>query len=93
MLHWVWLDLTRWAGKVANLAGIPGIVREGKYESAAVSIAVEVRRGEFHTVITVNGMDLYFHRMTGSLTGVSSNDASYGPVARKASVETILEHY
>jgi hypothetical protein len=81
----------RWAGKLANLAGVPGIVRDGEYESAALSIGIAVRRGEFHTVITVNGTDIYFHRLTGSITGVSAGEPSRSPISSGASAESIVE--
>jgi len=71
-LQWAWLDFMRWAGKLANLVGIPGLVRDGDYEFGALSIGVAVSRREYHTVITVNGVNVYFHRLTGSILGVSA---------------------
>lgn len=91
ILRWALLDLMRWAGKLANLAGVPGIVREGEYESAALSIGIAVRRGEFHTVITVNGTDIYFHRLTGSIMGVSAGEQSCSAVSFEPSGRSILE--
>jgi hypothetical protein len=85
MLHWAWLDLMRWAGKLANLAGVPGIVREGEYESGDRSIGIAVRRGEFHTVISVNGIEVYFNRLTGAIMSVSASRPSRAAVSLEAS--------
>lgn len=61
--------LTFW-GRVANLAGFPGFVREADYvaESGAT---VSVRKSALYTVVTVNGVEAYFYRLTGGLDGVS----------------------
>ena len=57
-------------GKVANLAGLPGIVRECDYYSESLGVNVRVRMTPGFTVITVNGVDVYFYRLTGDTGGV-----------------------
>ena len=60
--------LTFW-GWLANLAGFPGFVRECKYRSQA-GVTVGVRIKPLFTVVTVNGVDVYFYRLTGGIDGI-----------------------
>ena len=71
-----WLTLVGWLGRLVNLAGMPGIVRECKYESTATSTTVTVRRTALYTIITVNAVDVYFYRLTGGIDGVGITQAS-----------------
>ena len=66
----VWLYLRLWAGRVFNLAGVPGIVQDCDYEASICKGIISVRRGPFFTVIRVNGLDVYFHRLTGRIDGI-----------------------
>ena len=61
-----WLQSWGW---VANLAGYPCIVREGQYESPSVGVSIQVRASNLYTVVTVNGVDVYFYRLTGGFDG------------------------
>ena len=61
--------LTFW-GWLANLAGVPCVVRETQYASAAHGVNVRVRASNLYTVVTVNGIDVYFYRLTGGIDGV-----------------------
>jgi hypothetical protein len=56
-------------GKLLNLAGWPGIVRECDYRWADQGIKVAVRKTELHTIVTVNDVDVYFTRLTGKIDG------------------------
>lgn len=67
------LTLLEWLGKLANLAGWPGVVRRGTYESVSCGVQVKVRRSSLFTVISVNGVDVYFTRLTGAIDGVGVN--------------------
>ena len=58
---------------MANLAGLPGFVRECDYHSESLGVAVRVRMNPRFTVITVNGVDVYFYRLTGYIDGVGFN--------------------
>lgn len=72
-------------GKVYNLAGIPGIVRDCDYSASAYDARIKVRSKELFTIITVNGLDIYFHRLTGTIDGVG-----FG-VTSNYSLETVRE--
>ena len=77
-LSWLRLRLRVLAGKVYNLAGVPGIVRDCDYGATAHNVRVQVKAGELFTVITVNGLDVYFHRLTGSIDGIGRSGAPSG---------------
>ena len=58
------------AGIVFNLAGIPGIVRDCDYDAGVHDARITVRANTMFTIISVNGLDIYFHRLTGAIDGV-----------------------
>jgi len=62
-------------GKVANLAGFPIVVRETDYHSA-LGVDVKVRTSPLYTIVTVNGVDVYFYRLSGQINGVGLTAAS-----------------
>ncbi len=57
-------------GKLRNLAGVPGLVRDCDYQVGIASAHVKVRVCELFTVIEVNGMEIFFHRLTGAIDGI-----------------------
>jgi hypothetical protein len=59
----------RAAGAVLNLAGLPGFVREGSYRSSN-GMTVEVSVNPLFTVICVNGVEVFFYRVSGEIDGV-----------------------
>lgn len=64
-------------GKVYNLAGIPGIVRDCEYSATTSNARIKVRAKELFTIVTVNGLDIYFHRLTGKIDGVGFRAIDY----------------
>ena len=67
--------LTFW-GRLANLAGYPCVVREGQYASEAQGVNVRVRASNNYTVVTVNGVHVYFYRLSGRIDGVGINPSA-----------------
>jgi len=65
-----WSEIKLWFGKLLNLAGFPGLVRECDYHSQALNASVKVRKLGLYTIITVNGLEIYFTRFTGKMDGV-----------------------
>ncbi len=59
-------------GNLFNLAGIPGLVQECNYSGSSAKAEITVRHGGLFTIISVNGLDIYFHRLTGAIDGVGS---------------------
>jgi hypothetical protein len=57
-------------GKAYNVAGVPGIVRDCDYSATVCNARIRVRAKELFTIITVNGLEIYFHRLTGKIDGV-----------------------
>jgi hypothetical protein len=59
-----------WLGKLLGLLHFPGIVVEQTYEANIARATVRVRLGPLFTVVSVNRMDIYFHRLTGRIDGI-----------------------
>ena len=64
------LSILKWLGELANLAGIPGLVRPATYRSA-LGVTVAVRVSPLFTVISVGSFEIYFYRLSGTIDGVS----------------------
>lgn len=58
------------------MAGLPGFVRDCEYQAEGTSTTVTVRRTDFYTIVTVNGVDVYFYRLSGVIDGVGFNQVS-----------------
>ena len=68
---WLAVTLIRfWAGKVLNAIGVPAVVQPGTYESGVGPTSVRITVGPLFTVVTVNGVDVYLHRLTGAIDGI-----------------------
>jgi len=70
MYSWVRLRTRLALGTVFNLAGIPGLVRDCDYQAGIADATIKVRVRDLFTVIEVNGLEIYFHRLTGAIDGV-----------------------
>ena len=49
---------------------LPGIIVTQSYDATITRAKVRVRLGPLFSVVTVNGLDVYFHRLTGKIDGV-----------------------
>lgn len=65
--------LKLYLGRLLNLAGYPALVRECEYRSHALNTVVRVKKLELFTLVSVNGVDVYFNRFTGAIDGVGTN--------------------
>src|SRR4029077_1700421 len=70
-----------WGSKVLNAIGGPGGVQAGTYESSVGPTSVRITVGPLFTVVTVNGVDVYLHRLTGTIDGVGCSVAT--PVSER----------
>lgn len=70
------LRISEWIGSALNWAGISGFVRECEYKSTETDTLVSVRVSPLYSVISVNGVDVYFHRITGEIDGIGVSQAS-----------------
>lgn len=76
------LGIRSFLGETLNLLGLPGFVRKCDYQARVCDATVSIRTRDLFTVITVNGLDIYFHRLTGKIDGVGFNpnaDCSLNP--------------
>jgi len=70
MMSGLWLHWVRALGSLANLARLPGFARDCDFESKPMATRVRVRNTRLYTIVTVNGVDVYFYRLTGGIDGV-----------------------
>jgi hypothetical protein len=63
-------------GKLLNVLGFAALVRECDYRSEAIGANVKVEHRDLFTVISVNGLDVYFSRITGKIDGVGTSQAA-----------------
>jgi hypothetical protein len=75
LMRWVMWRL--YFGKFLNAIGFPASVNKCDYRSNALGVTVKVEHRDLFTVITVNGLDVYFKRISGEIDGVGISQASY----------------
>jgi hypothetical protein len=77
-------------GKLLNLAGYPMIVRECTYGTKELGVTVTVKRSDLFTVVTVNGIEVFFYRISGKIDGVGyfPNETIQSANEQKASPES-----
>jgi hypothetical protein len=68
-----WSEVKYALGRLLNLAGYPAVVRECEYSSRALGAEVKVRKLALYTLVSVNGLDIYFNRLSGTIDGVGAN--------------------
>ena len=65
-----------WIGKLLVMTGVPGFVVDQTYDAAVTRARVRVQLGPLFSVVSVNGLDVYFHRLTGKIDGVGLSPAA-----------------
>jgi hypothetical protein len=60
----------QWLGSLMNAIGAPAFIRDTDYRSRTFGTYVRVTRGNLFTVISVNGVDVYVCRFTGTIGGI-----------------------
>lgn len=78
------------AGKIFNIAGIPGLIRECNYQAGITDVKVSVAIDDIYTVVSVNGLDIYFHRLTGSIDGVGLSGCKPDQVPQSTSAHELF---
>jgi len=56
-----------------NGLGFPGFLYDKPYVALNSNTSVSGHRGPFCTVVTINGLDIYLHRLTGKIDGIGFN--------------------
>ena len=59
-------------GKILNCLGWPGFVQETEYRGAGTHAVVRVKNTSLFTIVSVNGTDVYFDRLTGRIDGTGT---------------------
>lgn len=78
--------LKSWIGALLNKFGVPGFVRYTIYSNPAAGVRVLVQCYRLFSVVSVNGVDVYFHRITGKIDGIFvSPNANCGLLRAKKS--------
>lgn len=72
----LWLLFKERIGRLLNLSGAPGFVRPCDYHASITRANIFVRTNPLFTVIRVNGLDVYFSRLTGKIDGVGFSPPS-----------------
>ncbi len=58
--------------KILNKIGLPGIIRESVINDDLTNQKITIKTGVLFTVLTVNGRDYYFNRLSGKFDGTGS---------------------
>jgi len=72
----MWTLIRSWLGRLLVMLRIPGIIVNQTYDATVTRARVRVRLGPLFSVVTVNGLDVYFHRLTGKIDGVGFSPRS-----------------
>lgn len=64
------LELRWYIGKLLNFFRFASPIRECDYTVNICKAHITVRQNELFTIVSVNGLDVYFHRLTGQIDGV-----------------------
>ncbi len=76
MIGRVTLRLRWYAGKFLNLCGFASPIRECDYRAGTCRAHITVSQKELFTIVCVNGLDIYFSRLSGQIDGVGFSPAS-----------------
>jgi hypothetical protein len=73
-------------GALLNACGVPGLVRPTDYRSGRFGTHVRVICGQHFTVVSIDGKEAYFRRLTGTIDGVGFTPAAeYTPAPARES--------
>ena len=72
-----WLDIQRSRlqmafNKMLNKLGVPGAIKNGLIEDQLTGQTIRIQTGIFFTLVSINGRDYYFGRITGEFDGTGS---------------------
>ena len=68
-----------WLGKLLVILGVPGVMVSQTYDAQVTNARVRVYLGPLFSVVSVNGLDIYFHRLTGKIDGIGLSTSSDCP--------------
>ena len=63
-------------GRLLNWLGWPGFVQDTEYRGQGTRALVHVKTTRLYTIVTVNGVAVYFDRLTGRIDGTGASQTS-----------------
>ena len=72
----MWTLARLWVEKLLVVLGISGLIVNQTYDAAITRAKVRVHLGPLFSVVSVNGLEVYFHRLTGKIDGVGFSPAT-----------------
>src|SRR6266566_7569471 len=70
-------------GYLMNISGVPGLLKPSQYTGGIHKTHISVQVTPLFTIVTVNGLDIYFTRLTGTIDGIGfSTDCKSDAVLR-----------
>ena len=64
-----WGRVRQWLGRVANALRYPAVVCPMQFSDNVTGCSIEIQVGSLFKVISVDGRDYYFKRLTGRFDG------------------------
>jgi hypothetical protein len=58
-----------WMGLLANRLGLPAVLSEIEITDELTGQRVSIRKGVYFTIVSLDGRDYYFKRLTGKFDG------------------------
>jgi len=77
-------------GKFLNAIGFPSIIADGEYDAGNCKAKIQVRSGPLFTVLSVNELEIYFHRLTGQIKFAGFSEASFNSPEAPKSTHPVL---
>lgn len=72
MWRWFRINLKRAFGAVANWLRLPGFVRPIDFDDETTGHRIKIRVTRGYTIVSVDGRDYWFQRLTGKFDGTGS---------------------
>jgi hypothetical protein len=69
--------LAEFVGRLVDSLGIPGFVRPVLVHDQVTNTHLEIRPGILFTVVSIDGRDFYFRRLTGAFDGTGTASCEF----------------
>lgn len=68
---WKWRTIN-FVATLLNKMGLPGFVTPISFDDELTGQTINIRISDYFTIISIDGRDLYFHRLNGKFDGTGS---------------------
>ena len=79
-------------GRLANRLGMPGLLKDADFHSR-FGTKVRVQRGHFFTVVSVDGTNVYFDRLTGKIEHVVAYSQDHRRNRQNDCTEDLVDNF